>query len=112
MARRAAPARPLTLDIKEPQILLHQPDDAQGAHWHQRVLVLQIKGARWVSLDPELELAVLDLDQVDYVLLEWTMAVLLLDWLAAGTDSEKCSLEWLYIALCCGFTSLQCLDHQ
>ena len=61
--------RPNTLDIKALQILVHVPDDADGYPWHHRVLVLQIKGGRWVSLDPELELAVLDLDTVDYVLL-------------------------------------------
>ena len=38
------------------------PDDVDGIVWHHRVLVLQVKGAKWVSLDPELALQVIDLD--------------------------------------------------
>ena len=51
-------ARPRTLDVKEPQILLDETDDPDGYPWHHRLLVLQIKGGRWVALDPELELGV------------------------------------------------------
>ena len=54
---------PLSLNIFEPRILLHMPDDSDEVTWHQRVLLLQIKGPRWVTLDPELELQVIDLDQ-------------------------------------------------
>ena len=63
-------ARKRTLDVREPQILLHVPDDVDGIVWHQRLLVLQIKGGRWVSLDPELQLQVVDLDYSEYVLLD------------------------------------------
>ena len=65
-----AAERSKTLDVREPQILLHVPDDADGYPWHHRLLVLQIKAGRWVSLDPELELQTVDLDSVDYVLLD------------------------------------------
>ena len=61
--------RPKTQNIREPQILLYQPDDVDGIVWHHRILVLQVKGAKWVSLDPELELQVIDLDTLEYVLL-------------------------------------------
>ena len=63
-------ARATTLDVKEPQILLNVPDDPDGYPWHHRLLVLQIKGGRWVSLDPELTLQVVDLDSSEYVLLD------------------------------------------
>ena len=63
-------ARPRTLDGKETQILLHVPGDPDGYPWHHRLLVLQIKGGRWVCLDPELELSVVDLDFSDYTLLD------------------------------------------
>ena len=70
MAPKAAPNnRPKTQNIREPQILLYQPDDVDGIVWHHRILVLQVKGAKWVSLDPELELQVIDLDTIEYVLL-------------------------------------------
>ena len=65
-----AAERSKTLDVREPQILLHVPDDADGYPWHHRLLVLQIKAGRWVLLDPELELQTVDLDSVDYVLLD------------------------------------------
>ena len=68
LAAAAAAAR--TLDVKEPQVLLNVPDDPDGYPWHYRLLVLQIKGGRWVSLDPELELSVVDLDFADYILLD------------------------------------------
>ena len=70
MPPKNAPPRARTLDVKEPQILLHLPDDPDGYPWHHRLLVLQIKGGRWVSLDPELELQTVDLDAADYVLLD------------------------------------------
>ena len=71
MAPKAAPNnRPKTQNIREPQFLLYQPDDVDGIVWHHRILVLQVKGAKWVSLDPELELQVIDLDTLEYVLLD------------------------------------------
>ena len=70
MASKAAATRPRTQNIREPQILLYQPDDVDGIVWHHRILVSQVKGAKWVSLDPELELQVIDLDTTEYVLLD------------------------------------------
>jgi len=70
MAPKAAATRPRTQNIREPQILLYQPDDVDGIVWHHRILVLQVKGAKWVSLDPELELQVIDLGTIEFVLLD------------------------------------------
>ena len=69
-AAAAAAAAAGTLDVKELQVLLNAPDDPDGYPWHHRLLVLQIKRGRWVSLDPELELSVVDLDFADYILLD------------------------------------------
>ena len=68
LAAAAAAAR--TSDVKEPQILLSVPDDPVNDPWYHRLLVLQIKGGRWVCLDPELELSVVDLGCSDYILLD------------------------------------------
>ena len=65
-----AVARVKTQDIKEPQILLYVPDDVDGIVWHHRILVLHVKGPKWVSLDPELSLQVIDLDSCEYSFLD------------------------------------------
>ena len=70
MPSKAVADRAKTQNIREPQILLHQPDDVAGVVWHHRILVLQVKGAKWVSLGPELELQVTDLDTAEYALLD------------------------------------------
>ena len=63
-------ARPRTLEVKQPLMILHVPDNPDGHPWHHRLLVLQIAGGRWVALDPELELGLVDLDLSDYSLLD------------------------------------------
>ena len=65
MAPKAAATRPRTQNIREPQILLYQPDDVDGIVWHHRILVLQVEGAKWVRFDPGLELQVINLDTID-----------------------------------------------
>ena len=70
MAPKAAATRPRTQNIREPQIRLYQPDDVDGIVWHNRILLLQVKGAKWLSLDAELELQVIDLETIEYVLLD------------------------------------------
>ena len=49
---------------------MYQGDDVDGIVWHHRILILQVKGPKWVTLDPELELQVIDLDAVEYKLLD------------------------------------------
>ena len=51
-------------------MLLNVQDDPDGYPWHHRLLVLQIKGGRWGSFDPELELSVVDLGFADYIWLD------------------------------------------
>ena len=67
-ARAAVAAR--TLDVEEPQVLLHVADDPDGFPWHHRLLVLHIEGGQWVSLDLSLHLPVLDFGLADYILLD------------------------------------------
>ena len=69
-AAAAAAAAARTLDVKEPQVLLNVPDDPDGSPWHHRLLVLHINKGQWVSLDPELQLSVVDFDFADYILLD------------------------------------------
>ncbi|CAK0875914.1 unnamed protein product [Prorocentrum cordatum] len=45
-----------TLDIPEPQVLVHYPDDAGGLFWHQRILVKKIAPGIWIAATPDLEL--------------------------------------------------------
>ena len=49
-----------TLDIKEPQTLLHFPYD-DGFYWHHRILVRRAKGSVWILLTPDGDLEVVDL---------------------------------------------------
>lgn len=50
-----------SLNIAEPQILLHFPHDANGVLHHHRVLLHKIGGGQWVVLTPDLDLEVADL---------------------------------------------------
>eukprot|EP00959_Pyramimonas_sp_CCMP1952_P454025 9469237-Pyramimonas_sp.AAC.1 len=45
-----------TLDIPEPQVLVHYPDDEGGLFWHQRILVKKIAPGIWIAATPDLEL--------------------------------------------------------
>ena len=58
-----------TLNIPDPQILLHYPHDANGLVHHHRVLVHKIGGGKWVALSPDLELAVEDLSVARHIVL-------------------------------------------
>lgn len=50
------------LDVADPQVLLHFPEDPDGFHYHRRVLLCRAgAGGVWVTLTPDLELAVHDL---------------------------------------------------
>ena len=46
------------LDIKELQILLHLPEDAEGFYWHHRILIRRVGAAIWVLFTPDGDLEV------------------------------------------------------
>jgi hypothetical protein len=48
-----------TLNVSEPQVLIHFPDDA---HFSYRLLLHKVSPGRWVVLTPDLELEVQDLN--------------------------------------------------
>ena len=50
-----------SLNIGEPQVLLHFPNDANGFVWHHRILLHKVGGGVWVVLTPDLELETADL---------------------------------------------------
>lgn len=50
-----------TLNISDPQVLLHFPLDAGGFFHHHRILLHKIGGGQWVLLTPDLELEVVNL---------------------------------------------------
>eukprot|EP00959_Pyramimonas_sp_CCMP1952_P140266 2934936-Pyramimonas_sp.AAC.1 len=45
-----------TLDIPEPQVLVHYPNDEGGMFWHHRILVKKITAGVWIAITPDLEL--------------------------------------------------------
>ena len=45
-----------TLDIPEPQVLVHYPADAGGLTWHHRILVKKVTAGVWIAVTPDLEL--------------------------------------------------------
>ena len=50
-----------TLNIPDPQVLIHHPGDANGYFHHHRLLLHKIGGGQWVALTPDLDLEVQDL---------------------------------------------------
>lgn len=59
-------AADLTLDVPDPQILVHFPADRDGFHHHHRLLLVKLSPGRWVASSPDLELEVLDLTGRQY----------------------------------------------
>ena len=49
-----------TLDVTFPQVVLVDEDDDEF-RWHHHLLMASVQGSRWISLDPDLRLAVVDL---------------------------------------------------
>ena len=47
-----------SLNISEPQVLVHFPNDQHGFVYHHRILLHKIGGGRWVTLTPDLDLEV------------------------------------------------------
>ena len=64
-----APA-PRTLDIKEPQILRHYPQDGDGFFWHHRVLLAKVGPGIFIALTPDEDLERIDLHTTDHLPLE------------------------------------------
>jgi hypothetical protein len=60
----------MSLDIKEPQVLVHYPLDANALYWHHRVLVHKVGPGRWVCITPDLELQVHDLATLEHKVLD------------------------------------------
>ena len=63
-------AMDLTLDVKEPQVLLHFPLDAGGFYWHQRVLLKKLAAGRWIGVSPDFGLEVVDLNVLRHRVLD------------------------------------------
>lgn len=59
-----------TLDIKEPQIIRHFPNDAGGFFWHHRVLLQKTGPGQWIGLSPDGDLERLDLTTVEHITLD------------------------------------------
>ena len=52
----------LTLDVNDPQVLLHVPLDPNGYTEHHRVLLCRLGPGRWVAATPDHDLDILDLN--------------------------------------------------
>ena len=62
--------QPLTLDLREPQILRHFPQDANAFYWHHRVLLHKISPGVWVGLTPDGDLERINLHDTEHIPLE------------------------------------------
>eukprot|EP00438_Fugacium_kawagutii_P022823 Skav218923 [mRNA] locus=scaffold2031:18320:23007:+ [translate_table: standard] len=51
-----------SLDIPDPQVLVHFPHDHNGITEHHRILLVKLSPGRWVASSPDFELEVLDLN--------------------------------------------------
>ena len=60
----------VTLDIKEVQVLVNYPGDADGFNWHHRVLLRRIEGSTWLTLTPDLEIQRHDLSAIPHRVLD------------------------------------------
>ena len=58
-----------TLNVADPQVLLHFPGDAAGFDYHHRLLLHKLGGGRWICLTPDLELEVQDLSARRHIVL-------------------------------------------
>ena len=65
----AAAADPRTLNIGEPQVLVHFPRVADGLTWRHRILLHRIADGRWVTLDPDHNLVIHDFGTVRHEVL-------------------------------------------
>ena len=59
-----------TLNVREPQVLIHYPADNAGFYWHHRVLLRRLAAGRWVCLTPDHELVQHDLVAEEHIILD------------------------------------------
>ena len=57
-----------TLDVAEPQVLVHYPNDPHLTE-HHRLLLVKVTAGRWIAASPDYELALLDLNVTQHVVL-------------------------------------------
>ena len=60
----------LTLDIAEPQVLIHFDHDPNNLTEHHRVLLKKLGPGRWIGLTPDHELVILDLNTQRHLVLD------------------------------------------
>ena len=63
-------AEPRTLDLREPQIIIHFPGDQGGYFWHHRVLLEKCGPGVWIGLTPDGELQRIDLATTTHIALD------------------------------------------
>lgn len=59
-----------TLDLKEPQIIRHYPQDQDAFYWHHRLLLEKCSPGIWIALTPDGDLERLDLNTVPHIVLD------------------------------------------
>ena len=57
-----------TLDVAEPQVLVHCPNDPHLTE-HHRLLLVKVSAGRWIAASPDHELDLLDLNTHRHVVL-------------------------------------------
>lgn len=57
-----------TLDLVEPQVLVHYPNDPNFTE-HPRVLLVKVSAGRWIAASPDHELALVDLNTTRHIVL-------------------------------------------
>ena len=60
----------MTLDVADPQVLVHFDQDPNNLNYHHRLLLVKLGPGRWVGLTPDHELVVLDLNAQRHIVLD------------------------------------------
>jgi len=60
----------LTLNISEVQVLVNYPGDADGFHWHHRILLCRVGGSTWLTLTPDHDIVRHDLATIPHRVLD------------------------------------------
>lgn len=63
-------ADPKTLDIREPQVIIHFPADAGGFFWHHRILLEKCSPGIWIGVSPDGDLERIDLSVTQHITLD------------------------------------------
>lgn len=59
-----------TLDVKEPQVIRHYPDDEAGFFWHHRLLLQKCGAGIWIGVSPDGDLEKIDLNVTEHIALD------------------------------------------